>query len=509
MAETVLSMQHIVKAFPGVIANNDVSLEVKKESIHALIGENGAGKSTLMNVLCGLLQPDAGKIICNGEEVQIRSTYDAIRLGIGMVHQHFMLVSDLTVLENIILGADTPHKGIRTDYKKSRQLIQKIMEEYAFHVDLDRKVYELSVGEMQRVEIIKAFYRGAKILILDEPTSVLTPGETQVLFQVLKNLTKMGITILFISHKLKEVLALSDEITIMRAGKVTGHLLTEQADEISLTKMMVGRDVALQVKKKEASPQEEILRVEKLRVQNDRKQSAVRDVSFSIRAGEILGIAGVDGNGQTELVEALSGLRRQTAGKIYIKGIDITSEDCLGRRQHGISHIPADRMVFGVNRKCSIEENLMLSIYYKKPYCKSGFLCKKKIHEYAMDLVERFGIIAASVETKVGNMSGGNMQKVVVAREIADEPALLIAAQPTRGVDVGAIEFIHNEIIKLRDAGKAILLISMELDEVLSLSDRVLVFYEGEIVGEFENKNLNELELGLYMTGAKRMERAI
>ena len=316
MAETVLSMQHIVKAFPGVIANNDVSLEVKKESIHALIGENGAGKSTLMNVLCGLLQPDAGKIICNGEEVQIRSTYDAIRLGIGMVHQHFMLVSDLTVLENIILGADTPHKGIRTDYKKSRQLIQKIMDEYAFHVDLDRKVYELSVGEMQRVEIIKAFYRGAKILILDEPTAVLTPGETQVLFQVLKNLTKMGITILFISHKLKEVLALSDEITIMRAGKVTGHLLTEQADEISLTKMMVGRDVALQVKKKEASPQEEILRVEKLRVQNDRKQSAVRDVSFSIRAGEILGIAGVDGNGQTELVEALSGLRRQTAGKI-------------------------------------------------------------------------------------------------------------------------------------------------------------------------------------------------
>ena len=498
MSETVLSMQHIVKAFPGVIANNDVTLEVKKQSIHALIGENGAGKSTLMNVLCGLHAPDSGRIVFNGQEVGIRSTYDAIRLGIGMVHQHFMLVSDLTVLENIILGADTPHKGALTDYRTSRKRIEEIMEQYSFHVDLDKKIFEMSVGEMQRVEIIKALYRGAELLILDEPTAVLTPSETQALFGVCRSLTAMGKTILFISHKLKEVLEISDEITVMRAGKVTGHIRTDEADEIKLATMMVGRDVVLRVRKDEAKPKGEVLRVEKLSALNDRKLP-----------GEIVGIAGVDGNGQTELVETLTGLRKQTGGSIYLNGENITACDCLKRRHHGISHVPADRMVFGINRKCSVEENLMLSVYNRKPYCRFGFLNKGRIREYAMELVRRFGIIAASIETLVGNMSGGNMQKVVVAREIAIEPELLVAAQPTRGVDVGAIEFIHNEIIKLRDKDKAVLLISMELDEVLSLSDRILVFYEGEIVGEFENKNLDELELGLYMTGAKRMERAI
>ena len=509
MSETVLSMQHIVKAFPGVIANNDVTLEVKKQSIHALIGENGAGKSTLMNVLCGLHAPDSGRIVFNGQEVGIRSTYDAIRLGIGMVHQHFMLVSDLTVLENIILGADTPHKGALTDYKTSRKRIEEIMEQYSFHVDLDKKVFEMSVGEMQRVEIIKALYRGAELLILDEPTAVLTPSETQALFGVCRSLTAMGKTILFISHKLKEVLEISDEITVMRAGKVTGHIRTDEADEIKLATMMVGRDVVLRVRKDEAKPKGEVLRVEKLSALNDRKLPAIKDITFSVRAGEIVGIAGVDGNGQTELVETLTGLRKQTGGSIYLNGENITACDCLKRRHHGISQVPADRMVFGINRKCSVEENLMLSVYNRKPYCRFGFLNKGRIREYAMELVRRFGIIAASIETLVGNMSGGNMQKVVVAREIAIEPELLIAAQPTRGVDVGAIEFIHNEIIKLRDKDKAVLLISMELDEVLSLSDRILVFYEGEIVGEFENKNLDELELGLYMTGAKRMERAI
>ena len=507
--DVVLSMRNIVKKFPGVTANDDVSLTVRRRSIHALIGENGAGKSTLMNILCGLLRPDSGSIYIESQEVHIRSTYDAISMGIGMVHQHFMLVSDLTVLENIILGADTPHRSGLTDYARGRREVIELMDCYDFHVNLDRKIYELSVGEMQRVEIIKALYRGAEILILDEPTAVLTPSEAQQLFEVLRSLAEMGKTILFISHKLREVLAISDEITVMRQGKVTGSLRTSDANEIILATMMVGRDVVLHVHKEPATPGEELLNVERLAAQNDGRQLAVKGVSFCVRAGEILGIAGVDGNGQLELVEVLTGMRKQAGGSIRLLENDITNCSCLQKRRAGIAHIPSDRMVFGINRNCSMQDNLMLPIYNVKPYCVSGIMRKGRIESYAAALVERFRIVAASLETLVCHLSGGNMQKVVVARELSTSPHVLIAAQPTRGVDVGAIEFIHNEIITLRDQGKGVLLVSMELDEVLSLSDRVLVFYEGEIVAEFINENLDELEVGLYMTGAKRMERIV
>lgn len=426
-----------------------------------------------------------------------------------MVHQHFMLVPDLTVMENIILGANTPTKCGLTDYQTSRQRIKEIMDEYDFGVDPDSKIYELSVGEMQRVEIVKSLYRGAEILILDEPTAVLTPNETNQLFKALKSLTALGKTILFISHKLKEVLTISDEITVMRQGKVTGELHTKEADEVKLATMMVGRDVVLRLKKDEAVPGEEVFRAEKLSAQNDRRLTAVNGVSFQVRRGEVVGVAGVDGNGQTELVEVLTGMRKQTGGHIFLNQQDITTHSCLQRRRLGVAHIPADRMVFGINKKCSVEDNLILSVYNSSSFCRFGMMLFQKLRAYAEDLVERFKISAASLETLVGNMSGGNMQKVVVARELSNDPQFLIASQPTRGVDVGAIEFIHNQIISLRDAGKGILLISMELDEVLSLSDRVLVLYEGEIVAEFENKDLNELEVGLYMTGAKRMEDAV
>ncbi len=507
--ENALSMRHIVKTFPGVVANNDVSLHVERRSIHALVGENGAGKSTLMNILCGLVGADEGSILLNGKETAIRSTFDAIKQGVGMVHQHFMLVPDITVLDNILLGADTPKKAGLTDYRQGRRAVGQIMDQYAFHVDLDRKIYELSVGEMQRVEIIKSLYRGAEILILDEPTAVLTPNEIRQLFDAMRSFVARGKTILFISHKLREVLEISDEITVMRQGRVTGNVKTREVDEIMLATMMVGRDVVLRVHKGKAAPGGEALRLDRFFANNDRRLPAVRDVSFSVRRGEIVGIAGVDGNGQTELVEALCGMRRQTGGRVYLNGKDITHCGGLERRRRGIAHIPADRMVFGVNKTCSVEENLILSVYNIKPYCRLGFMLWRKLRAFSERLARRFHIVAASIETHVGNMSGGNMQKVVVAREMSAEPDILIAAQPTRGVDVGAIEFIHNEIIGLRDKNKGVLLVSMELDEILSLSDRVLVLYEGEIVAEFENENLNELEIGLYMTGAKRMERSI
>ena len=507
--DVLLEMRHITKSFPGVVADNDVSLRVKKQSIHALIGENGAGKSTLMNILCGLQRPDSGEILLGGKTVSIGSPYEAIGLGIGMVHQHFMLVSDLTVLENIILGADTPNRMGMTDYKKGRRAVNRIIEEYNFPIDLNKRIFELSVGEMQRVEIIKALYRGAEILILDEPTAVLTPQETEKLFTVLRSLVSMGKTILFITHKLKEVLAISDEITVMRAGKVTGEIQTAQADEVLLASMMVGRDVVLRVRKMEANPGEELLGVHNLEALNDRRLPALRNVSFTVRRGEIVGIAGVDGNGQGELVEALTGLRRLTGGTITLRRKDVSRCGGLERRRAGIAHIPSDRMAFGIDKKCSVHDNLILNVYRTPPYCRRGTMRRIPLAEFSRQLIEQFGIAAASPETTVETLSGGNMQKVVVAREIASDPDVLVAAQPTRGVDVGAIEFIHNELIRLRDQGKGIVLVSVELDEVLSLADRVLVMYEGEIVAEFDNKDLDELEVGLYMTGAKRMERVV
>lgn len=503
-----LEMNHIVKAFPGVLANDDVSLKVKERSIHALIGENGAGKSTLMSILSGLYQPDSGEIIIAGKTVSINSTYEAIELGIGMVHQHFMLVPGVTVLENIILGPKIKTKYGLTDYRDSRQSVMKIIEEYSFHIDLDKRVYELSVGEMQRVEIIKALYRGADILIFDEPTAVLTPQETAHLFVMMRDLVARGKTVLFISHKLKEVLEISDSVTVMRGGRVTGDIKTSEANEHILASMMVGRDVVMKVEKEKASPGDVVFSVRNLCALNDRKLPVVRDVSFDIREGEIVGIAGVDGNGQTELVEVIAGLRKKTSGTMHLNNNDITDDTCLVRRNKGMAHIPADRMVLGINKDCSVHENLILNVYNKKPYCRRKVLNNGKLINFSRDLVKRFNVAAASHDTLIGTLSGGNMQKVVVAREISSDPAFLISAQPTRGVDVGAIEFIHKELVRLRDEGKAILLVSTELDEIMSLSDRILVMYEGEIVADIVNDQVDEMEIGLYMTGAKRTSRA-
>lgn len=502
----ILEMRDITKQFPVVLANDRVSLTVQKKSIHALIGENGAGKSTLMNILCGMEKPDSGEIILDGETVTIGSPFDAIKLGIGMVHQHFMLVSELTVLENIILGAHIDNRLGLTNYKKARGEVEKILAQYQFVLDLDKRVYDLSAGEMQRVEIIKMLYRGAELLILDEPTAVLTPQETLQLFEMMRNLVAVDKTVLFITHKLKEVMAISQRVTVMRGGKVTGNIETAKANERLLASMMVGREVVLRVDKKAAHAAETVVRLQGVCADGDRGLPAVKEVSLQVRRGEIVGIAGVDGNGQNELVEVLAGLRKSTSGHIYLREENISGLGCLKRRQAGVAHIPGDRMVFGINAQCSIYDNLILNNYYKAPYCTRSWMKRGKLVQYADGLIDAYSIAAANCEVPVRTLSGGNMQKVVIARELSQQPDLLLAVQPTRGVDVGAIEFIHKEIIRLRDEGKAVLLISVELDEVLSLSDRVLVMYEGEIVAEFESADIDELEIGMYMAGAKRME---
>ena len=509
MCDYILEMNHITKTFPGVVADNDVTLKVKRESIHALIGENGAGKSTLMNILNGLHRPDSGEILLDGKRVAISTPYESIKLGIGMVHQHFMLVPDTTVLENIILGPRIKTRYGLIDYKKNKEKIDRIIEEFSFPMNLNKKVRELSVGEMQRVEIIKALYRGAEILILDEPTAVLTPQETEKLFDILRGFVSMGKTVLFISHKLKEVLAISDEITVLREGSVAGNIAASEASEQILASMMVGRDVTIGVARDKAAYGDVVLSVDKLRAYYDRKTQTLSDISFELHKGEILGIAGVDGNGQNELIEVLTGLRKKLSGHIMLKGGDISNDTCLSRRKKGIAHIPSDRLRLGINKKQSIFDNMILNVYKSGPYSRYKFMNHKKLKAFSAELIGKYDVAAAGPEVSVGVLSGGNMQKVVVAREIAADPDVLIASQPTRGIDVGAIEFIHKQLIALRDAGKAVLLVSAELDEIMALSDRVLVMYEGAIVAEFENKNQGELEIGLYMTGAKRMERAL
>ncbi len=504
--DAILKMQNITKQYPAVLANDNVDLIVEKQSIHAIIGENGAGKSTLMNILCGMTLPDSGQIVFNDNEVNITSPFKAISLGIGMVHQHFMLVNELTVLENIVLGAKVKTRFGLTDYGKLRQDIQEILDKYEFQLDLNKYVQDLSAGEMQRVEIIKMLYRGADLLILDEPTAVLTPQETLKLFEMMKNLVQRGKTVLFITHKLKEIMAISSRVTVMRGGKVTGNIETKDANEQLLASMMVGRDVVLRVEKQKANAKQTIIKLKDVCADGDRGLQAVNNVNFEVKSGEIVGIAGVDGNGQNELVEVLTGLRKSTKGNIYLKGEDISSLNCLKRRRAGISHIPGDRMVFGINKVCSIYDNLILNDHNKKEYCTNGIMKRSKLLKFSNDLIKEFGVAAANCEVAVGTLSGGNMQKVVIAREMAQNPEFLMAVQPTRGVDVGAIEFIHKQIIKLRDKGKAVLLISVELDEVLSLSDRVLVMYEGEIVAEFSGDSVDELEIGMCMAGAKRKE---
>lgn len=498
-----VEMLNISKFYPGVVANDDVSLSVDEGQILGLIGENGAGKSTMMNMLYGMTEPSEGIIKLFGKEVKIQSPNMAIKLGIGMVHQHFMLMPNLSVLQNIILGK-APTKNGLIDTKSAKEKIVEIMELYDLPVKLDEKIYQLSVGEKQRVEIIKALYREAKVLILDEPTAVLTPTETDKLLEVLRQLKDKGCAIIFITHKLREVMAITDKIVVMRKGVVTGSLMTSEGSAEGLSDLMVGRKVNLDITREMYNPGEPVLEVEEVHALNQRGLPALNAVSFHVSRGEIVGIAGVEGNGQTELIEVISGMLHPTEGRVIFKGHNVTDCTVRERRENGMSHIAEDRLKMGSAKSCTIRDNLILNRYYQKEYCRAGVLDNKKLHQLSEDLCVEFGVKTPNSEYKLGTLSGGNMQKVIFAREIEANPDLLIAAQPTRGVDIGAIESIHQKIVEQRDAKKAILLVSAELDEILSLSDRILVMYEGEIMAEFKRGEADERTIAVYMTGAKR-----
>ena len=495
-----VEMRGIRKVFPGVVANDNVDLMVEQGGIHALIGENGAGKSTLMNVLYGLYHPEAGTIKIRDQAVQIRKNADAIALGIGMVHQSFKLVPSFTVTENITLGTELC-KGIFIDRKAIRESVVRISEQFGLQVDPDARIQDLPVGVQQRVEILKALYRHADILILDEPTAVLTPQETRDLFGVIRSLVAGGKTVIFITHKLREVMEISDRVTAMRDGKVVGTTDTKDTNLTALARMMVGRDVLLRVEKKKANPGDVVLRIENLRVFDDRNLKAVRGVSLEVRAGEILGIAGVEGNGQRELVEAIVGLRPAWKGSLQIKNQDITTFTVRDRRQAGMSCVPEDRYVRGVALAATVEDNLIVGNYFKPPMSKGPVLDLEKIGRHADDMIETFDVRTPGKNVRAFTLSGGNLQKVVLAREISAKPDLLVVAQPTRGLDIGSIEFVHRRILNARDNGAAVLLVSAELEEVMSLSDRIAVLYEGEIVGMIDGVDATEEELGLWMAG--------
>lgn len=501
----IIEMLHITKEFPGIIANDDVTLQLKKGEIHALLGENGAGKSTLMSVLFGLYRPENGEIKKNGEKVEIKNPNDATALGIGMVHQHFKLVEIFSVLDNIILGAEPNKFGFLTK-KEAREKVVALSEKYGLKVDPDAKIEDITVGMQQRVEILKMLYRDNEILIFDEPTAVLTPQEIDELMQIMRNLKAEGKSILFITHKLNEIMAVADRCTILRKGKCIGTVDIANTTKEELSEMMVGRSVKFAVDKAEAKPAETVLSVDNLCVKSKlHKKDAVHNVSFSVRAGEIVCIAGIDGNGQTELVYGLTGLDKVESGKILLCGKDITKESIRNRSLDGMSHIPEDRHKHGLVLDYSLEQNMVLQRYYEPEFQKFGFIRKKEVRKYSNELIDKFDVRSGQgAITKVRSMSGGNQQKAIVAREMDRKHSLLIAVQPTRGLDVGAIEFIHRQIVKSRDEGTAVLLVSLELDEVMNLSDRILVMYEGEIVGELDPKKTTVQELGLYMAGAKR-----
>lgn len=501
----IIEMLHITKEFPGIIANDDVTLQLKKGEIHALLGENGAGKSTLMSVLFGLYRPENGEIKKNGEKVEIKNPNDATALGIGMVHQHFKLVEIFSVLDNIILGAEPNKFGFLTK-KEAREKVVALSEKYGLKVDPDAKIEDITVGMQQRVEILKMLYRDNEILIFDEPTAVLTPQEIDELMQIMRNLKAEGKSILFITHKLNEIMAVADRCTILRKGKCIGTVDIANTTKEELSEMMVGRSVKFAVDKAEAKPAETVLSVDNLCVKSKlHKKDAVHNVSFSVRAGEIVCIAGIDGNGQTELVYGLTGLDKVESGKILLCGKDITKESIRNRSLDGMSHIPEDRHKHGLVLDYSLEQNMVLQRYYEPEFQKFGFIRKKEVRKYSNELIDKFDVRSGQgAITKVRSMSGGNQQKAIVAREMDRKHSLLIAVQPTRGLDVGAIEFIHRQIVKSRDEGTAVLLVSLELEEVMNLSDRILVMYEGEIVGELDPKKTTVQELGLYMAGAKR-----
>lgn len=503
MAEKLIEMKNITKEFPGVVANDNVSIDIKEGEIHAIVGENGAGKSTLMKILYGLYKPDSGQIYFKGNPVKIKSPLDAIRLGIGMVHQHFMLVPSFTVAENIVLGVEPRRRRIFTDYNRAVKMTEELSEEYGLKVDPHARVESLSVGIQQRIEILKVLHKGADIIILDEPTAVLTPQETEELFRVIRRLVdKLGKTVIIITHKLQEVLALSDRVTVMRQGKMVGTLKTQDANEQILAEMMVGREVLFEELEKKDVAREEVLRVNNIKARDNRGLLALRGVSFSLHSGEILGIAGVEGNGQSELVEVLTGLRQVEEGTFTINGIEATNMDPLQIRELGVSHIPEDRLSRGLSVDATITENMIIGNHRKEPYAVRGIhLNRKKISERTKRLIKEYDVRTPSQDIVAGNLSGGNMQKMIVAREFSFDSKILIVAQPTRGIDIGAIEFVHKEIIEKRNEGAAILLVSADLDEIFRLSDRIITLYEGQITGEFLNKEISKKEIGLYMTG--------
>ncbi len=497
----VLELRHITKRFPGVLANDDVSVSVSRGEVLALLGENGAGKSTLMNVAFGLLEPDSGEILVGGAPAHIRGPRDAIDLGIGMVHQHFMLVEPFTVTENIVLGAEPVGPGgvIMGDAARNRAL--EISEKYGLKIEPDTRIADLSVGMQQRVEILKALYREVSILILDEPTAVLTPQEVDELFDIVRQLVDGGLSVVIITHKLDEVMEFADRIIVMRSGRVVGETKPAECSEADLARMMVGRDVVLKVEKGASTPREVALEVNGLEVVDDRKLQAVKGVSLSVRFGEIVGIAGVDGNGQRELVEAIVGLRKPSVGRITLKGEDITRSTAAQRIARGIAHVPEDRHRRGLVLEFDLVENIALGGQRSEPLARHGLLSRRAMSAVAAKRIADYDVRTPNLNVAAGNLSGGNQQKLVLARELGRDPDVLIAAQPTRGLDVGAIEFVHRRLIAERDSGKAVLLVSMELEEVMSLSDRILVMFEGKIVGEFEAGTASDVELGFLMTG--------
>jgi ABC-type uncharacterized transport system ATPase subunit len=498
----VLQAKGITKRFPGVLANDKVDFDLKKGEIHVLLGENGAGKTTLMNILYGLYNQDEGEMLVNGKIVTIKDPNDSIAQGIGMVHQHFMLIPVFTVAENIMLGDETTKRGF-LDRKAVSKKVMELSHQYGLDVEPEVLVGKLPVGVQQRVEIIKTLYRNAKILILDEPTAVLTPQEADELFVIMRGLTERGVSIIFITHKLKEVLAVSDRITVMRSGRVVGTVTPEEVNEKKLASMMVGREVILTVNKDEAEPKDKILTVENLHVQGDRGLETVHDVSFEVREGEILGIAGVQGNGQTELAEALTGLRTTTSGHVTLDGKDITGKTPRPIIETGLAHIPEDRQRYGLVLGYSVADNMVLCNYYLPPFAKGMVLQQDAVDANARKLIKEYDVRTPSPFVPTSKLSGGNQQKVIVARELSRDVKLLIASQPTRGLDVGSIEYIHKEIIAMRDRGLGVLLISAELDEIMALSDRIAVMYRGQIITTVDAKDATREQLGLWMAGSQ------
>lgn len=504
--EYVVEMLNIRKEFPGIVANDDITLQLRKGEIHALLGENGAGKSTLMGMLFGMYQPDRGSINVKGKKGKISSPNVANDLGIGMVHQHFKLVDTFTVTENIILGSE-PEKFLTVDIKSAAKKIEELSKQYGLNVDPYAKIEDISVGMQQRVEILKMLYRNADVLIFDEPTAVLTPSEIKELIDIMKGLIKEGKSIIIITHKLKEIKAAANRCTVIRRGKYIGTVDVADTSEAEMAKMMVGRQVSFKVEKKDANPTNVVLKVENLSVKNNKKVLGLKNFSLEVRAGEIVGIAGVEGNGQTELVEALTGMRPIDSGSIIFKEKDITKTSIKSRNDSGIAHIPEDRHKRGLVLDYTMEDNMVLKVYDKKPFSKNGLINRQKMEEYANKIIKSFDVRSGEGGQSIArSLSGGNQQKGVIGREIESNPELLIAVQPTRGLDVGSIEYIHKRLVEQRDNGKAILLVSLELDEVLNVSDRIAIINNGELIGIVDAKETNENEVGLMMAGVRKGE---